>query len=160
MVWQNFKDLKVSLLILCIIAICILSIVRMPTNCHDDVDCFQEKAIKCSPAKLTTDAGGNIYQYRIKAEKDDKCVITTTMLKASAQTPKTTRNILEGKGMVCELPQDVLENQDINEVPALMNYCTGPLKEALQAITIENMYEQVVKNLSDIIRDARGGFVF
>ncbi len=156
----NFKSLRFPLLLLCLVLIATLSITQLPTNCGKDEQCFQDKAFECKLAKLSTHISGNKYTFTIQGQTNNKCVVTAKLEKTNEQTQFAVKQALEGKAMVCEMPKELLQEKYITHIPDLMNYCTGPLKEALQTITIENMYEQVVRNLSTVIRDLRGGFVF
>lgn len=160
--WKHpsLKVLRLPAFILCIVLIIALSIAQLPKNCGNDEQCFQEQAKSCAPAKVTATAEGNKYTYLLQANGKDTCIIIVNLEQTSDKTSPQIKEIIEGKGMVCEVPKEMLQEKYITHIEGLANYCTGPLRESLQAITIENMYDQVVKNLSTVLSDLSGGFTF
>ena len=157
----TWRQLRVALLLVSLVGLISVAVMKAPKDCKEDLDCFQEKSIACKPTLAKGNVEGNIYLFKVRGQKEPQtCIVTALLTLPSPQAPVPARQALQNKGMVCEIPTELLIDYKITQVPDLITYCTGPLKEALQAITIENMYEQIVKNLSEVIKDARGGFVF
>ncbi len=157
----TWRQLRLALLLVSLVGLISVAITKAPQDCKENLDCFQKKTIECQPAIVKGSVGENKYQFKVRGEKDlQTCIITIFLIQPDPQLSLPARQVLQNKGMVCEIPNELLVGYKITEVPNHLLYCTGPLKEALQAITIENMNNQIVKNLSDIIKDARGGFVY
>ena len=157
----TWRQLRLALLLFSLVGLITVAVMKAPKDCKEDLTCFQEKAVECQPTIVKGNVDGNIYLFKMRGQKNPQtCIITALLLLPRPQTPALAREALQNKGMVCEVTLELLEKYHITEVPDLILYCTGPLKEAWQAVTIENMNEQIVQNLSEIVKDARGGFVF
>lgn len=92
---------------------------------------------------------GDQFYYEIQGSKADSCVMTIYLMKSNEQTPLEVKKFMEGKGMICEIPKTELQ-KPISEIKNINNYCTGPLKEALLQITVENLYDIVTKNIGPV----------
>lgn len=138
---------KVYLIVFLVIVGLVLVVINYTTNCSYDESCFNKYAEKCSRAKvnLIKDSGDQFY-YEIQGSKADSCVMIIYLMKSNDQTPPEVKKFMQGKGMICEVPKTEL-SKPISEIKNINDYCTGPLKEALLQITVENLYSLVVKNL-------------
>lgn len=72
------------------------------------------------------------------------------MLHANNGLPQNLKKALEGKGMLCELQKSVLAEKPLSQFNDLNDYCTGPLKEKMLEINLENLYGLVVKQLGPL----------
>ncbi len=138
---------KVYLIVFLVIVALVLVVINFTTNCNYDERCFNKYTEKCSRAKLNLiQESGDQFYYEIQGSKADSCVMTIYLIKSNEQTPPEVKKFMQGKGMICEVPKTEL-NKPISEIKNINDYCTGPLKEALLQITVENLYSLVVKNL-------------
>ncbi len=138
---------KVVVLILLVLTLLIITIINYSKNCGYDGTCFDKQIKKCSKAKAILFSAGNEQYYEILGPKTNSCIILVKMNTISPKSSIQIKNFLEGKGMICEVPKKSLEKTLVTEVPSLSDYCTGPLKEALLQVTVEKLYEIVVKNI-------------
>ena len=138
---------KVYLIVFLVIVALVLVVINFTTNCNYDERCFNKYTEKCSREKLNLiQESGDQFYYEIQGSKADSCVMTIYLIKSNEQTPPEVKKFMQGKGMICEVPKTEL-NKPISEIKNINDYCTGPLKEALLQITVENLYSLVVKNL-------------
>jgi hypothetical protein len=121
-------------------------------NCHQDNQCFSEKLKKCSYARYNAIINNNYYEYAIKGNKKDTCVLHIKLKKMGSGTPLDQIELFEGKEMTCYIPEENL-NLELEDINNLLNHCTGPLKEAIYEHIITKMYGLVLKNMNPIIKE-------
>jgi hypothetical protein len=142
---------KVVLLVFLLICLSILFFISRPKNCGEDITCFDNSAGRCSKAKVATVYSDmHNYEYEILGKKDENCIIQATLLKASPDISVELRKVLEGKSMLCAIPKEMLKEKSITKVEHIIDYCNGLLKETFLQITIDEMYNLIVKNLGII----------
>ena len=128
-------------------------------DCKNDLDCFNSKAYACKAAKVNTLINDNVYEFTIYGPSSNTCVIHTTLVKMADGVPLETREKLEGKDMTCHIPRSILKEQSIVEVNGIIDYCSGPLKEALYEVLIEKMYALIIQNFNDITKDVKAELI-
>lgn len=138
---------KVIVVILLLIAMGITLFLNYSKDCNKDEGCFNKYLSTCSKAKATLYVGENEQLFEILGSKQQSCMILTKITLVDGKATPEVKKFLEGKGMVCDIPKTVLAKNKISEVSSFGDYCTGPLKEALLQITVEKLYEIIVKNL-------------
>ena len=141
-------------IIIILILIIILVLISYPKNCHTDLECFTQASVKCSKAKIAYSMEGDVYTYTIKGERGDKCMATVFFEQASETRTQNYKDLLEGKGMFCEVPLEKITGPYF-EVESLNDHCSGPLKEAFMTITIEKLYGIVVQNVGQISQEMK-----
>jgi len=114
-----------------------------------DLNCFQAYQEKCAKAIVIREADTTTWQYEIKGEKNELCVIQTTILKV--KEGQIDRKILEGTSMDCSLPlgSKTLPENDLNK-------CHGILKEGIQQIIIKNAHAQILANIGKVSSELEG----
>lgn len=120
-------------------------------DCGQDSTCFDSSASSCSRAKYTTQEDNNILEYKILGKEEGSCQVRVTILQVDPEADFNTIQQFEGKSMTCLLPEitSATESKDI------INYCTGPLKEAMYELIIQKLYNYVAQNIGDIISELK-----
>ena len=117
----------------------------------DNEDCFNQYSSKCSKVQANLmNKQGNLYEYKILGKNKNNCIIDAKLITVEESKPAELKQSLEGKSMKCSIPLEELKTEKINEMEKLEENCTGQLKEALLQITIDQLYEIVVKNIGSI----------
>ena len=121
-------------------------------NCDYNKDCFDKRAANCLGSKYTYENSGNLFQYKVNGNSyNNTCSISINLLKTSPVLTYETRQAFEGKSMSCNFPKELLAISPIQETSNILNYCTGPLKEATLELMIKKLYGSVAQNLGTII---------
>ena len=145
--FEDSKKSKVILLIILLVVIITLFFYSKPKNCFEDYACFSSSAVNCLKASvITTNVEGHTFQYLISGTRLDSCIIDVTLLKTSDDSSYDLKSVLEGKNMRCAIPKEKLIEISIREMKDLNDFCTGQLKEAFLQITLNELYDLVVKN--------------
>ena len=77
-------------------------------------------------------------------------IIEVTLTKVSDSKAVELKNALEGKSMKCSITREILKEKPIKEIKTLNDYCTGQLKEAMLELSLNKLYEIVIKNLGPL----------
>lgn len=147
--WQKVL-ITVTIVTILVIEAFLLGVVKR--EC-DTPECFNSALKKCSTTKYLQLENYNYYRWVIDGKDNGKCDIDITLAKMAAGTPIERAMLFEGKDMHCKIPLDVLEKKDNAKVENILNYCTGPLKEAIYQSIIERLYTVIVANLGDAIKE-------
>jgi hypothetical protein len=115
-------------------------------DCKSSKECFDNSFKNCDKAKVTLEEEKNIFEYRIIGSKSDNCIVKATILQVDPNARKEVIDKFEGKSMTCTLPKS-----QTFETGNLLQYCTGPLKEAIYELIIQKLYNILAENLGDII---------
>jgi len=121
-------------------------------NCGQDQDCFYTAAKDCKPAKLVTVKNGHYYDYAIKGERGDNCLVYVKLKKMAVGSPMDQIELFEGKDMSCKVPLTELEETNFTELKGFVNYCHGTLKEAIYEQIITKMYGLIIQNMDEILK--------
>ena len=147
---HNLDKKKVIAIVVVISIIAIIFLLSLPKNCGTDDSCFNIKTNTCSKAKVITYNNNNQYTYEVLGKRTDNCIIEVKLISLSDTQPAEIKQALEGKSMTCTISRSLLQTQTIKEVENLNDVCSGQLKEATLQITIDKMYEIIVKNIGPI----------
>lgn len=116
-------------------------------NCRTDTACFDEAAQKCSRAKYQTEEDNNVLEYKILGKEASNCKVQVTIVQVDPEASYDTISRFQGKSMTCLLPEVTSASQSKD----IINYCSGPLKEAMYELIIQKLYSYVAQNIGDII---------
>ncbi|MEK6974000.1 MAG: hypothetical protein AABW41_02070 [Nanoarchaeota archaeon] len=148
--WDKINFFLVIIVIL--IVAYFISTILIPKNCNQDRECFNKKASYCVPAVYKPESQGNIFSYRILGSTpNNSCTIEIKLEKASIASSQETKELFEGKSMTCKFPKQQLAVAPIQETSNILNYCTGPLKEATLEMMIRKLYGTIAQNLGDVL---------
>jgi len=114
----------------------------------DDTSCWEDRLENCRKSKYINDAIDVTWEYKIKGDKGDKCIVDVKILAIKRGLKKT--EVLEGKTMTCELPKGIILAPEANT-----NFCHGILKEEFQNLIIKNLYNFVLENTGEIGQELR-----
>ncbi len=144
---KGAKYLALAILLLLIILLLVFTHTK---QCDKDENCFNWQARECSRATVLANSKDNLFQYTIEGKNKDLCVVKVELMQLSPGAPENVRQAVEGKGMLCGVPQIELQQKPISQIDDINQYCTGPLKEVLLELSLERLQEIVVKNIGPI----------
>ncbi|MFH1211031.1 MAG: hypothetical protein V1645_03880 [archaeon] len=124
-------------------------------NCNQNRDCFDEAFKNCRPAKIVRIIDNNYYYYAIDGTRGDMCKVRIQLTKMGVGTSQDLIQALEGKGMTCNIPLTQVREVSFDAMPDVLNYCSGPLKEAIYEQIIAKMYSLIIKNLGPIVSEVK-----
>ena len=116
-------------------------------NCNSNQECFDKASLSCSRAKFVTNEDNNIIEYKILGKEQESCKVQVTILQIDPEASFATIEAFEGKSMTCLLPKET----QVRASKDIINYCSGPLKEAMYELIIQKLYSYVAQNIGDII---------
>lgn len=149
------KIVRIILLILLIfLGILILSYFSIK-ECKTDEICFQESLSTERPSTFIKDNEGTIFLYHFEGCKKEFCQLQITISKVSYSYSEETRQLLEGKSMECTIPKSQLHPQTVTDLEQNIDYCSGPLKEAMYELMLQKIYGVIAKNLGTIIKEMK-----
>lgn len=119
-----------------------------PFDCKNDQACFKSALQSCKRAKLITIEQGNTYSYIIKGSKSKSCIIDIKLEKLYSSSYDLV-TLLEGKSMRCVILKDVSLFKE--GIEGTINYCSGPLKEAMYEIIIQRLYNLIAQDLGGAV---------
>ncbi len=152
---NKVNKVKLIILFFIIIFIVLFFFFTKAKNCNDD-SCFDSYASKCSKAKVISPNDDNRYKYEILGRKANNCIVEVTLLNLSESQSNDMKLALEGRSMKCAIAQDLLTaDKNIKDIKNLNDYCTGQLKEAVLQVTLDKMYEIIVKNIGPLATEFR-----
>ncbi|HLD10833.1 MAG TPA: hypothetical protein VJB89_02025 [Candidatus Nanoarchaeia archaeon] len=147
---QSLDKKKIYFICFLILVLVVSFLLFYPKNCKDDINCFNDLALKCSRAKVIASNNGDLYSYEIKGKKENGCIIIVFLKFIQNNNNPILKGMLENKGMICNVPLEIIQLKPISDLEDLSDYCTGPLKEAAIEVTLEKLYSIVVANLGEI----------
>lgn len=124
-------------------------------NCEQSRSCFDERFKSCKPAKLVSVTDNNYYHYTIDGRRGEDCKINIKLTKMGVGSPVEMVSALEGKEMTCKIPMAITKEVSFDKMPDILNYCTGPLKEAVYEQVISKMYALIIKNIGPIVSEIK-----
>tara|TARA_Y100000310_G_scaffold343359_1_gene450599 strand:+ start:7949 stop:8464 length:516 start_codon:yes stop_codon:yes gene_type:complete len=145
--WHFFPVLIIILVIF------VIFFVSYETNCGDDQECFMNAAESCKMARVDVDKENNIFSYRITGSNGDSCLVEVTVIQTKSDPRE--EGLFLGKSMLCNIPKEDLGQYLVSEIPNLIDYCSGELKEAMYEFIIDKMYGVIAQNLGEIISDIK-----
>lgn len=143
------SKIKEALIILFVMVALIASIILLTyeRKCDYDQNCFNKAAEKCYKASFLKEEDSNILKYQIIGKEGDSCKIRVTITKVNPLADYETKQLFQGKHMECKIPKDT----PIAESKEIIEYCSGPLKEAIYELIIKKMYNYIAQNIGEII---------
>ncbi len=148
---ENATKVKIGIFVACILVLVLLILVFSPKRCGTNEQCFNERAAVCKRAAVTITNLENNYYYEVRGKKGaESCIVKVVLVKTNPNAAENLKRALEGKGMLCEIPRTLLAVTPLAKIENINDYCTGPLKEVLLEISLENLYEIVVKQIGPI----------
>ncbi len=120
-------------------------------DCGADEACFKTAAENCKLAKLTSFKDENTFLYEIKGSRQDNCLILVEITKISDSASADLKETFEGKKMICNIPKQQFAETPVADIDQIIDYCTGPLKEAMLEVMIKELYSIIAKNLGGIV---------
>jgi hypothetical protein len=145
--------MKRKILIKIIPILMIISFVIVIANYSYEFDCKENKACydrhleSCKKTKLTINDEGSTFSYQILREQDGRCLTKVTLLDMPQEADETSKQLFEGKSMICSLEKGSTFNAEI------LSSCSGPLKESIYELTIQKMYDILARSLGDILEE-------
>ena len=136
------RILPIFIIILFIISIFYFS---YEYDCGDSKSCYDRHLQNCKKTRLAVEDEGSSFTYQILGSEKDMCKVRVTLIDMPQETNIETAQLFEGKAMECKIPKSSTFDTEILE------YCTGPLKEAIYEFTIQKMYNILAQSLGDII---------
>lgn len=152
---ENATKVKLGLFVACMLLLLIVLLVAAPKQCGSDEQCFNTQAMLCKRAAVRVENLDNTYVYEVRGRKGEECIVKIVLEKVSPAAGENLKTALEGKGMLCAVPLSVLQEQQLAKIENINDYCTGPLKEVLLEISLENLYEIVVKQIGPLAVEFR-----
>ena len=144
------RILNKSLIVLTLIVVVLVIFLGIPKNCGSNEECFNLKASNCKKVKAVLVKDKNEISYKILGKTKEDCIAKVTMQKVSDKYPMEVKEVLEKKSMDCNIPRSLIQEKGITGISNIYDYCTGPLKEAFLDITLQKLYEVVVKNIGTL----------
>ena len=122
-----------------------------PKTC-ETAGCFEVAAAECDKAKILVDeAGKSISEYTIEGEEDENCVLKIQVKELSGDYSQSTREKFEGKTMLCEIPLNEFSRMKFEYMGGNLDYCHGPLKEAMYDAVVKKLYNLVIKDMATVL---------
>jgi hypothetical protein len=137
------KFSKILPLIFLLLFVIIFILTNYQKSCGYDKDCFDNSLNKCAKAKYFSEEEGSLFEYKITGKSQDNCLINIKLINLESQDEL--KNSFVGKSMTCYLPLD--KQVDLETI----EYCTGPLKEAMYELMIQKMYNILAQSLGEIM---------
>ena len=142
---------KILFLFLFLLIVISFVYLKLETNCANDETCFNELAAQCQKARVNLQREGNTFEYTVLGDKkEDKCEVNIKILDLNQEYDEETKTLLENKEMICMIPKEELSR--LTETEAVIDYCSGPLKEALYELIIKRIYGALAENLGPTIK--------
>ena len=141
------KELLLRIIPIFIILLFVISIFYFSYeyDCEDNKACYDRHLETCKKTRLSIEDEGSNFLYQILGSEGNSCNVRVTLLDMPPETTVDTAQLFEGKSMECQIPKGSTFNTEILE------YCSGPLKEAIYELTIQKMYNILAQSLGDII---------
>ncbi len=138
------RDTAIIILTLLLVLALALSLYASfrPKQCYNYA-CFQDYMAVCARAVYINEEPEASWQYNILKRTRESCEILVTLLQAKEGELKL--RTFEGHSMICTYPQGVVAYPDKD-----LSLCHGRLKEDIQGILIEKLYNYVVQNLAEL----------
>lgn len=107
----------------------------------NNYNCFKDSLKKCERSTFINEKSEATFLYRVTGSSQGKCEVLVKFLQANKGEPEI--KTLVGREMTCTVRKGYDQYPEKN----LAN-CTGLLKEGLQDITINKLYNYLLQNLN------------
>jgi hypothetical protein len=143
----------VAILILVILVWVLFHYGIIKKNCETNKACFEERFKECKSAKVTQVINENTYTYTIKRKEGNVCLLKVKLEETGFGTTQDIKDLFEGKEMLCQIPLTKVQKIPFYEFKEILNYCSGPLKEAIYEQMINKLYGLVIQNMGPILSE-------
>ncbi len=140
------RIITVSAIILIVVFVGVYFVFFWQKTCNDE-KCFDDMAKKCKSAVYISEKNENVFVYRIKHRYGDYCELNVKVEKINDVELK---NLFLNKEMRCLIPKEKFSMEFLSLSNSL-DYCSGPLKEAMYELIIQRMYDLSVKQIGDVV---------
>ena len=114
--------------------------------------CFEQAASECKKAKILVDeAGKSVSEYAIRGKEGDDCILEIKLKELSKDFSSSTKEKFEGKSMTCKIPLNEFSRMKFEKMGGNLDYCNGPLKEAMYDAVVKKLYNLVVKDMATVL---------
>ena len=120
-------------------------------NCKDE-SCFNDLFSQCKKANLRLENDGHLFLYRVIGNNmKDFCTVSIKLEKLNETSNPSLKEKFSGKEMTCNIPYEFLDTVKVTEEQKILDYCHGPLKEAMLEFMIEKLYGSIAQNFGGIL---------
>jgi len=125
------KGLKITAIVLAIIAVLSASILSFfPMKCVSD-ECFIEQANKCNAATYTKNIEGTTFRLETK-----DCLLTKTIIDMRIDEPEEVKKNFLGKGMTCTYVEGDFSQLYLTTISGMIGSCEGELKRKISMFIV------------------------
>lgn len=116
--------------------------------------CFLDGLENCNRATYISHKEGNIWKYTIQPSIIPGRKTCTVYVKniVIASSTELAQNI-QGKSMKCVIPEQYAGA--FIEIHTKLEFCSGPLKEKLQDMLLERLYNYIIQHLGELSQEVR-----
>ncbi len=122
-----------------------LTIFFFPDKCYSE-SCFIRNLKNCEETSFRYTQEGTIWAYSIKGTQGQSCKVKVKV--ENVKIPISPTKILEGREMDCYIPRNIIIMPEDK-----IEYCSGPLKEAIQDQIIEKMHFYIIQKIGQIEKE-------
>lgn len=122
-------------------------------TCKDD-ECFLNSLRECRRAKYISGSQGNEWGYSIQNPFgfwQNKCFVKVNSIKIASEEELAKK--LEGKSMQCKIPRAYAGT--FIQIHSELEFCSGPLKEGLQDLLVDKLYNFIILNIGELTEEIR-----
>ncbi len=116
----------------------------------DDESCFDLAARQCRPATFLKTNNGNVFKYEIIYSIGENCKMDISVIDIGSNTPRDLARLFEDKSMTCSIPKAAFTSEFL-KLNSALDYCHGPLKEAMYELMIQRLYDLAAKQMGDVV---------
>ena len=122
----------------------------------DSEACLDEMVKKCNKANYQMLNNGHLFSYRVEGNNvKDFCTVAIKLEKLNDAADPALKDRFTGKEMSCNIPFEYLGVIKVTEEQKILDYCSGPLKEAMLEFMIEKLYGSIAQNFGSILAELR-----
>lgn len=137
------KRLILFVLIALILVVAAVSVTFFSPKKCESYECFKDSMAKCSRAKYLNEAQDATWKYEILGLESKECKVKVTLLQVKTGNKDIER--LSGYNMECSFSNGAISYPEKD-----LSKCHGRLKEELQTVTINKLYNYILENLGEI----------
>ena len=115
-------------------------------------ECFIKSLQKCQRASYKSISESSSWQYKITSPfgfSGGSCSVKVKNLYISEKGSES----IKGKSMSCKIP--IESSGNFIQIHSRLEFCSGPLKENLQALLIDKLYKYIILNIGGITEEIR-----
>ena len=140
-----WKKIEIILIILILVTVIFLvyGFITRSKPCKDEM-CFFDSLDECKKVYFVKEDPEYSWFYIVSKEaSEDSCEVKVSLLNVKQESIDS--RILQGEEMICIVPKTIIDfpEKDISR-------CTGLLKEELQDLIIQRMYDYLLTNSQEI----------